>query len=360
MERVSHLHFFTAGESHGKALTAIIEGMPYGLPLDEEYINDELSRRQKGYGRGERMQIEKDEVEILSGLYQGVTMGSPISLLIGNKDWKGEQEVVGPSCPRPGHADLAGAIKYGLSDLRPIMERASARETAARVAAGAVAKRFLAEFGIQVRSHVLAIGEVRIAISEEEATLLIDRAKKEGDTLGGIFEVRATGVPPGLGSHVQWNKKLDGRIAQTIMSINAVKGVEVGEGFRLAELKGSEAHDIIEPADNFPFFRHATNHAGGIEGGMSNGEPIVVRGAVKPVPTLGKPLPSMDLKTGEKALAHFERSDVCVVPAAAVIGEAMLALVLADAMLEKFGGDNIKETKRNYQGYIQEISGRGR
>jgi chorismate synthase len=331
--------------------------MPYGLPLTEEYINDELSRRQKGYGRGKRMQIEKDRAEILSGVYEGVTIGSPISLLIENRDWKSEREITSPSNPRPGHADLAGAIKYGLLNLRPIMERASARETAARVAAGAVAKKFLSEFDIQIRSHILAIGGTQVEANEGEKEIsLVDKARKEGDTLGGVFEVWALGVPPGLGSHVHWDRKLNGRIAQAIMSINAVKGVEIGDGFSLAKLKGSEAHDIIEPTEDVPFFKHVTNHAGGIEGGMSNGESIVVRAAVKPVPTLGKPLPSIDLQTGERALAHFERSDVCVIPAAAVIGEAMLALVLADAMLEKFGGDNLRETKHNYQSYLQGIS----
>jgi chorismate synthase len=382
MER---FRFLTAGESHGKALTAIIEGMVNGLPLPAEYIDGELRRRQAGYGRSSRMKIEEDKVEIISGLWHGLTTGSPIALLIYNKDWR-DWEAEPVSCPRPGHADLAGVVKYGISDIRPIMERASARETAARVAVGAVAKRFLEELGIAIHSHTVAIGgghyELRESISidwqqveaspvrcafpelEKQMIAAIDKAKAEGDTLGGIFEVIATGVPAGLGSHVQWDRRLDGRIARAIMSINAVKGVEIGDGFALSELKGSQAQDVIEPApdimaskakQSLPWHR-PTNHAGGIEGGISNGEDIMVRAVVKPIATLANPLDSIDLHSGKKAKAHYERSDICVVPAAGVIGEAMLAIVLADTCLEKFGGDSLKETLANYRNYLNSIS----
>jgi len=382
MER---FRFLTAGESHGKALTAIIEGMVNGLPLQAEYIDGELRRRQAGYGRSSRMKIEEDKVEIISGLWHGLTTGSPIALLIYNKDWR-DWEAEPVSCPRPGHADLAGVVKYGISDIRPIMERASARETAARVAVGAVAKRFLEELGIAIHSHTVAIGgghyELRESISidwqqveaspvrcafpelEKQMIAAIDKAKAEGDTLGGIFEVIATGVPAGLGSHVQWDRRLDGRIARAIMSINAVKGVEIGDGFALSELKGSQAQDVIEPApdimaskakQSLPWHR-PTNHAGGIEGGISNGEDIMVRAVVKPIATLANPLDSIDLHSGKKAKAHYERSDICVVPAAGVIGEAMLAIVLADTCLEKFGGDSLKETLANYRNYLNSIS----
>jgi len=382
MER---FRFLTAGESHGKALTAIIEGMVNGLPLPAEYIDGELRRRQAGYGRSSRMKIEEDKVEIISGLWHGLTTGSPIALLIYNKDWR-DWEAEPVSCPRPGHADLAGVVKYGISDIRPIMERASARETAARVAVGAVAKRFLEELGIAIHSHTVAIGgghyELRESISidwqqveaspvrcafpelEKQMIAAIDKAKAEGDTLGGIFEVIATGIPVGLGSHVQWDRRLDGRIARAIMSINAVKGVEIGDGFALSELKGSQAQDVIKPApdimaskakQSLPWYR-PTNHAGGIEGGISNGEDIMVRAVVKPIATLAKPLDSIDLHSGKKAKAHYERSDICVVPAAGVIGEAMLAIVLADTCLEKFGGDSLKETLANYHNYLNSIS----
>lgn len=379
--------YLTAGESHGRALTAIVEGVPAGLTLDEEYIAGDLKRRQGGYGRSARMEIEQDRAEILSGVRHGLTIGSPISLLIWNRDWENWQEVMAVSPVkreiekvtrlRPGHADLAGAIKYGLDDIRPILERASARETAARVAVGAVARKLLQEFGIEIKSHTIAIGgisikgeksginwakveksPVRCAEAEAEKTMIaaIDKAKEVGDTVGGVFEVVATGVPIGLGSHVQWDRRLNGRIAQAIMSINAVKGVEVGAGFSLANLPGSQSHDIIERAGRK--WHHATNRAGGIEGGISNGEPIMVKAVVKPIPTLGKPLPSVDLKTGEAVEAHFERSDVCVVPAAGVIGEAMLAIVLANAMLEKFGGDHIMETLNNHKSYLDAMNKR--
>ncbi len=410
---MGRFRFTTAGESHGKGLVAIVEGMVAGLSLEAEHINKELKRRQQGYGRGPRMEIEQDRVEIISGVRYGLTIGSPIALFIPNLDWQNwreamsvtsvEKEAEPVTRPRPGHADLAGVTKYSLKDIRPIMERASARETAARVAAGAIAKKFLAEFGIIIHSHTIAIGPVgcqpfaqgklpqassidwqqvetsplRCAEAELEREMIaaIDRAKAEGDTLGGIFELIATGVPVGLGSHVSWERRLDGRIAQAIMSINAVKGVEIGAGFSLAKIKGSQAHDVIEPnppvviarvsrspersegeatKQSLPW-RHTTNYAGGIEGGISNGEEITVRAAIKPIATLAKPLSSIDLRSGEIAKAHYERSDICVVPAAGVIGEAMLAIILADACLEKFGGDNLKETLANYHNYLASL-----
>jgi chorismate synthase len=394
---MGQFRFLTGGESHGKGLLAIVEGMVAELPLEEGYINKELKRRQQGYGRGPRMKIEEDKAEIMAGVLHGLTTGSPIALFITNRDWQNwqeqlsispvEKEIEPVTCPRPGHADLAGVTKYGLKDIRPIMERASARETATRVAVGAIARRFLEELGISIHSHTIAIGQhqleqgkassidwqhveastVRCAYAELEKAMIaaIDEAKANGDTLGGIFEVIATGIPVGLGSHVSWDRRLDGRIAQAIMSINAVKGVEIGAGFALAGLKGSQAHDVIEPSplsviaseakQSLPW-RHATNRAGGIEGGISNGEDIIVRAAVKPIATLASPLPSVDLRSDEKAKAHYERSDICVVPAAGVIGEAMLAIVLADACLEKFGGDNLKETITNYRNYLRNIS----
>ena len=393
---MGQLRFLTAGESHGRGLVAIVEGMVANLPLEEGYINKELTRRQQGHGRGPRMKIEEDKAEIMAGVRYGLTTGSPIALSITNRDWQNwqeqlsitpvEKEVEPVTCPRPGHADLAGVTKYGLDDIRPVMERASARETATRVAVGAIARRFLEELGISIHSYTVAIGSVshepsaslcetssidwqqveaspaRCAHAELEKAMMaaIDEAKANGDTLGGIFEVIATGVPIGLGSHVSWDRRLDGRIAQAIMSINAVKGVEIGAGFALAGLKGSQAHDVIEPgpcseAKGLPW-RHATNRAGGIEGGISNGEDIIVRAAVKPIATLASPLPSIDLRSGEKVKAHYERSDICVVPAAGVIAEAMLATVLADACLDKFGGDNLKETLANYRNYLRNIS----
>ncbi|MDY7019226.1 MAG: chorismate synthase [Chloroflexota bacterium] len=404
---MNKFRFLTAGESHGKGLISIIEGMVADLPLQAEYINKELKRRQRGYGRGPRMAIEEDKAEIISGVRYGLTMGSPIALHITNRDWQNWQEQlsIAPlggkiepiTRPRPGHADLAGVTKYGLKDIRPIIERASARETAARVAAGAVAKRFLEEFGVAINSHTVAIGQCHCerseAISSEDSKVVnwqqveaspvrcanveleqammvaIDEAKANGDTLGGIFEVIATGVPVGLGSHVHWDRRLDGKIAQAIMSINAVKGVEIGSGFVLGALKGSEAHDVIEPSpqtlslegrglgegeapQSLPW-QHVTNRAGGIEGGMSNGEPIVVRAVVKPIATLANSLVSIDLRSGEVVKAHYERSDICVVPAAGVIAEAMLAIVLADDCLGKFGGDNLKEATENYHNYLK-------
>jgi len=381
---VTTLRFLTAGESHGKALTVIIEGMVAGLPLSEDDIARDLQRRQGGYGRGGRMKIEQDRAEILSGVRHGFTIGSPIALLIANRDWQNWQQEMSVlpvdniepvTKLRPGHADLAGVIKYGLNDVRPILERASARETAARVAFGAVSRRFLAEFGLAIHSHTVAIGgrqakrgeaidwdkveasPIRCADAEAERAMMeaIDQAKESGDSLGGIFEVIATGVPVGLGSHVHWDRRLNGCIAQAMMSINAVKGVEIGAGFTLAGIRGSQAHDLIEPGKSGRQFRRGSNRAGGIEGGMSNGQPIVVRAAVKPIPTLAKPLPSVDLRTGQEAPAHIERSDICVVPAAGVIGEAMLALVLSQAFLEKFGGDNLEETRRNYKAFLESL-----
>jgi len=389
---MGEFRFLTGGESHGKGLVAVVEGMVADLALEEKYINKELKRRQQGYGRGPRMEIEDDEAKIVSGVRYGLTAGSPIALFIRNRDWKNwqehlnvspaEKEVEPVTCPRPGHADLAGVIKYGHKDIRPIIERASARETASRVAVGAIARRFLEEFSIAIHSHTTAIGRhqleqdksshidwqqvedspVRCANAEIEKAMMaaIDEAKASGDTLGGIFEIVVEGMPIGLGSHVIWDRRLDGRIAQAIMSINAVKGVGIGDGFALAGLKGSEAHDVIEPSfrgkSNGLPWRHTTNCAGGIEGGISNGEEIIVTAAVKPIATLANPLPSIDLPSGEKVKAHYERSDICVVPAAGVIGEAMLAIVLADACLEKFGGDNLKETLTNYRNYLSNIS----
>jgi chorismate synthase len=389
---MGEFRFLTAGESHGKGLVAVVEGMVADLPLEEGHINKELKRRQQGYGRGSRMKIEEDKAEIISGVRYGLTTGSTIALFITNMDWQNWQEQLSVSpvekeaepvtLPRPGHADLAGVTKYSLKDIRPIIERASARETAARVAVGAIARRFLEEFDVAIHSYTMAIGQyhrergeassidwqqveaspVRCAHAEQEKAMMaaINKAKADGDTLGGTFEVIATGVPIGLGSHVSWDRRLDGRIAQAIMSINAVKGVEIGAGFALAELKGSQAHDVIEPnprrkAKGLPW-RHVTNRAGGTEGGISNGEDIIVRAAIKPIATLASPLPSIDLRSGEKAKAHYERSDICVVPAAGVIAEAMLAIALADACLEKFGGDNLKETLANYRNYLSNIS----
>jgi len=378
--------FLTAGESHGKALTAIVEGMPAGLRLDEDFIAHDLKRRQGGYGRGSRQRIEHDRAEILSGVRHGVTMGSPVTLVIWNRDWENWETAMSVSPvegdtkritrPRPGHADLAGVTKYALDDVRPILERASARETAARVAAGGVARRFLEEFSIEIHSHTLAIGGewakvatpvdwqqvesslVRCAdsIAEKGMMVAIEEAVGSGDTVGGVSEVVAFGVPVGLGNHIQWDRRLDGRIAQAMMSIQSVKGVEIGDAFKAVDERGSQVHDGIEMSEKAAYpWQRQSNRAGGIEGGISNGEPIVLRLAVKPIPTLAKPLPSVDLATGESVLAHFERSDVCVVPAVGVIGEAMLAMVLADAVLEKFGGDSMGETRRNFESYLKSI-----
>ena len=381
------LRYLTAGESHGPAISAILEGLPAGVPVEAEEINRDLKRRQGGYGRGRRMQIETDTIEIRGGVRHGKTMGGPVSLVVQNRDWKNWtdvmaiEEVDGPvrrqvTRPRPGHADLAGGLKYDRRDLRDILERASARETTMRVAVGAVARALLAEFGIHVLSHVVRIGQVdadvaglsneeilkraerspvRCADEDAEPKMIgeIDRAKALKDTIGGVFEVKVLHVPPGLGSHVQWDRKLDGRLAQAVMSIQAVKGVEIGLGFGVTRVLGSEVHDEIFYGDS-RFYRE-TNRAGGIEGGMTEGEEIIVRGALKPIATLMRTIMSVDIETKEAFDSAKERSDVCTVPAAGVIGEAVVAFVVADAMQEKFGGDSLDEMKRNYQGYMEQL-----
>ncbi len=394
------LRFHTAGESHGKALTALLEGVPSGLGLDvARDVDPELVRRQRGYGRGRRMQIEKDHVELLSGVRLGETLGSPISMVIRNRDWENWTTAMAHEAPpkdvnlkslkphylpRPGHADLAGAFKYDRRDVRDILERASARETAARVACGAVAKRLLLELGISVQSHVRAIGSVAVdltdlpddlnAVADEDPVRCLDRkasalmckeideAKDRGDTLGGIFEVVARGLPVGLGSYVSWDRRLDGRLAAAVMSIQAVKGVDLGMGFEAASRPGSEVHDPIVLAEDQTRsggIGRASNRAGGLEGGVTTGQPILVRGAMKPISTLRKRLPSVDLRDGSEGDAAVERSDVCAVPAAGVVGEAMVALVIADAVLEKFGGDSVRELRRNFDGYITYLVERG-
>ena len=383
------VRFLTAGESHGQGLVIIVEGIPAGLPLSEEYIGAQLSRRQRGYGRGGRMLIEQDRAAIISGVRHGLTLGSPIGMTMENKDWVNwqesmsvepvESEVERVTRLRPGHADLAGTMKYGFHDVRNVLERASARETAARVAAGAVALRFLEEFGIELHSHVVAIGgqwahiegpidwkqveESPVRCADPEAgqrmVAAIDEAKEAGDTVGGVVEVVATGVPVGLGSHVHWDRKIDGRIAQALMSINAVKAASIGEGWEAVNLRGSQVHDVIEPVtDPSHPWQRLTNRSGGTEGGMTNGMPLVARFAVKPISTLVNPLPSVDLDTGELVQAHYERSDVCQVPPAGVIGEAVVALVVADAFMEKFGGDNIEEARRNCKAYLKTVGPR--
>ena len=383
--------FTTAGESHGRALVAIVEGLPAGLPIDIEQINHELWRRQQGYGRGARMKIEQDHVEILSGVRHGVTLGSPLALMIENKDWANWEEVMAVEPkelepeksrrvkrPRPGHADLAGGLKYDARDLRNVLERASARETAARVACGALAKQLLKQFGVQIRSHVIQLGGVpeqpvelgfdQVSSIPDDSPLrcanagaqqrmiqLIDETKAEGDTLGGIFEVIARDAPPGLGSHTAWDLKLDGKLAQAIMSIPAVKAVSIGAGIEATSLPGSRVHDEIGYQQEANEFVRETNRAGGLEGGVTNGEEIRVRGFLKPISTLRRALRSVDIDTKQEERAAFERSDITVVPAAGVIGEAMVALVLAQAMREKFGGDSLGEMKRNYEGYREQL-----
>jgi len=392
------LRFTTAGESHGPGLVSILEGMVAGLPLTPADVNGELARRQQGYGRGRRMQIERDEIEFLSGLRAGQTIGSPIAMLIRNRDWKNWQDVMdaevreGDPVPRrravtrvrPGHADLTGLLKYDREDARDILERASARETTARVAASAVCRRFLSEFGVRIGSHVAHLGgvdarrpdpmpedlnaaadasAVRMLDREAEAAVVarIDAAKAAGNTLGGIAEVVADGLPAGLGSHVSWDRKLDGRLAAALMSIPAVKGVEIGLGFEAARRTGADVHDEIEAAPDRPRagkVRRRTNRAGGTEGGMTTGEPLVVRVAMKPISTLMRPLGTVDVATGEAAAATAERSDVTAVPAMGVIAEAMVAFVVAQAWLEKFGGDSLAETRRNVDGYLGRIAQR--
>jgi chorismate synthase len=395
------LRFTTAGESHGPALVAILEGIPAGLSLSTSDVNTQLARRQQGYGRGRRMQIEKDEVELLAGVRAGETIGSPIAMLIRNRDWKNWQDIMNPALnegetsgvprrravtrPRPGHVDLSGLLKYDRTDARDVLERASARETTARVAASAICRRLLAGFGIRVASHVVNLGGVEARRpttlpddlnaaadaspvrtldpeAEREMIARIDEAKRAGNTLGGICEVICDGVPVGLGSHVSWDRKLDGRLAAALMSIPAVKGVEIGMGFAGAKLPGSEVHDEIDWDDNSRprtgNVRRRTNRAGGLEGGITTGEPLVIRVAKKPIATLMRPLGTVDLATGASAAAVAERSDVTAVPAMGVIAEGMVALVVAEAFLEKFGGDSLRETCANYDAYVARVGGR--
>ena len=385
------IRYLTAGESHGKALVGIIEGLPSGLELAAGDINADLKRRQGGYGRGGRMKIESDAAEILSGVRWGRTLGSPVALMIANRDFanwsegmsteasdKGSIEAV--TRPRPGHADLPGALKYAHDDVRNVLERSSARETAMRVAVGAVMKRYLAEFGILIGSYVLSVGRVEAEFPEdrnhealaraaegtdlrtpdeaatEKMKAAIDKATKEGYSLGGVFEVFALGLPVGLGSHVHWDRRIEGRLAHALMSIQAIKGVESGLGFEAARRPGSEVMDEIGAV--YPPHR-STNNAGGIEGGITNGMPLVMRAAMKPIPTLRRPLKSVDMVTGKPVEAAYERSDVCAVPAASVIAEAMVACVLADAVAEKFGGDSMDETRSNLEAYIATLELRG-
>lgn len=385
--------FTTAGESHGRALVAIVEGLPAGLPISIEEINHELQRRQWGYGRGARMKIEQDVVEILSGVRHGLSLGSPVAMIIHNKDWGNWSDVMAVeptelapeksrtlTRPRPGHADLAGGQKFGARDLRNVLERASARETAARVACGALAKQLLAAFGAEVRSHVIQLGGIpesplelsfdQIAAIPEDAPLrcgdaraqqemiaAIDQKREAGDTLGGIFEVAVRGVLPGLGSHTSWDLKLDGQLAQAVMSIPAVKAVAIGAGSQASSLPGSEVHDEIAYNNETRDFIRETNRAGGLEGGITNGEEIRIRGHMKPLSTLRRPLRSVDIETKQEQSAAFERSDITAVPAAGVIAEAMVALVLAGALRGKFGGDSLGEMKRNFAGYREQLRG---
>ena len=386
------LSFRTAGESHGQALIALVEGMPAHLSVDFDFIDHELKRRQSGFGRGGRMKIERDQVRFLSGVRHGKTIGSPIAMMIENRDWANWEEIMSVreisgdaatkrrvTRPRPGHTDLAGSLKYNHTDARNILERSSARETAARVAAGGLAKVFLRAFGIEVLSHTSSIGKARVpedfvvtwqqleAIRDDEVVRCvlpdvtqemvkeIEAAQKDGDTVGGTFEVVAMGVPVGLGSHTGWDTRLDGRLAQAVMCVNAVKAVEIGRGVRIAYTRGSQAHDEIAYDNQQRRFYHLSNRAGGIEGGITNGEEVRVVGYLKPIPTLKKALRSVVLVTKEPFLAQHERSDTCTVPAAGVIGESMVALVLATAFLEKFGGDSIEETRRNHKAYLDQL-----
>jgi chorismate synthase len=386
------LRFFTAGESHGQALVSWISGLPAGVPVDLAFVDRELHRRQLGFGRGGRQRIENDRADVLAGVRHGRTIGAPIAIRIENRDWPnwekalpiedvegGEDARKSLTAPRPGHADLAGALKFNFHDARYVLERASARETAARVAAGALAKLLLREFAVSVLSHTIGVGRVKLErrASWEDIELVcknldsplrcvdtetegkmkaeVDHALRAGDSVGGIFEIVARGVPPGLGSHAQWDEKLDGRLAQAVMSIQAVKGVEIGDGVVAASRPGSEVQDEIGYDMEKKRFRRGANRAGGIEGGITNGEDVVVRGYLKPISTLRRPLLSADLVTKEPVKAAYERSDICVVPAAGVAGEAMVAFVLAGAFLEKFGGDSIDETRRNYEGYRRQL-----
>jgi chorismate synthase len=389
------LRFSTAGESHGESLVALLSGLPAGIPIDQAYIDRELWRRQQGYGRGGRMKIERDSAHIVSGVRHGKTIGSPIAILLANRDWQNWQEAlpveVGDPAkhkrvgsPRPGHADLAGALKYNFTEARYILERASARESAARVAVGAIAKLFLAELGVKVLSHVVAVGATHLnrevsweeieSINSRDEVLLncadadveqamkaeVDAVYRTGDTLGGVFEVRVHNVPPGLGTHVNWDERLDTLLAGAVMSLQAVKGVEIGYGISAATSPGSKVHDEITYSNSgngaeFTGFQRKSNNAGGLEGGVSNGQDIVVRGYLKPISTLRRPLESVDFATREPVKAAYERSDVCVVPAAGVAAEAMVALMISRCALEKFGGDSLAETLRNFQGYCQQL-----
>ena len=386
------LRFFTAGESHGQALISWISGVPAGVAVDTEFVNRELHRRQLGYGRGGRQKIEKDQADFLAGVRHGKTIGAPIAIRIENRDWKTWEKALPVedtdgaedaqrhlTSPRPGHADLAGALKFNFHDARYVLERASARETAARTAAGAIAKLLLREFGISVLSHVIAVGHVQVErmvtwneiertcadlesplrCADEQIELRmkaeVDQALRAGDSVGGIFEVVAHAVPPGLGSHAQWDEKLDGRLALAVMSIQAVKGVEIGTGIRNATSYGSEVQDEIRYDEQRRRFQRSSNRAGGIEGGITNGEDVIVRGYLKPISTLRRPLESVRFDTREAASASYERSDICVVPAAAVAAESMVALVLARLAQEKFGGDSVGEMKRNFEGYIEQL-----
>jgi len=385
------LKFYTAGESHGQALLAFVSGLPAQLPIDVAFINGELHRRQLGYGRGGRQKIEKDQAEIFAGVRHGKTIGAPVALRIENRDWANWERVLPVEAseddpgtkkliaPRPGHADLAGSQKFNYHDARYILERASARETAARVAAGAFAKLFLRELGAEIASHTVQVGHVRLDraakweeirpisnnlesplrcvdfATEEKMKAEVDAALKAGDTVGGIFEVVAHNIPVGLGSHAQWDEKLDGKLAQAVMSIQAVKGVEIGAGVTAAGSFGSEVQDEISYDKSARRFRRSSNRAGGLEGGITNGEDVVVRGYLKPISTLRRALGTADMVTKERVQAAYERSDWCVVPAAGVAGEAMVALVLADAFLQKFGGDSLAETRRNFDNYARQI-----
>jgi chorismate synthase len=386
------LRFSTAGESHGESLVAMVSGMPAGVPVDLEFVNRELWRRQKGYGRGGRMRIERDTAHVLSGVRHGKTIGSPIAMTLANNDWKNWTEILpveegdpekhkAVASPRPGHADLAGALKYDFKDARYVLERASARESAARVASGAFAKLLLRELGVGVASHVIRVGKAElsrpaqwdeiVALQAKDEVLLncvdpeseaamkaeVDAVLRTGDTIGGVFEVVVHGLPPGVGTHANWDERMDGLLAQAVMSLQAVKAVEIGRGVTAAESLGSAVHDAIgyEGDGGFTKFSREQNNAGGIEGGISNGEDIVVRGYLKPISTLRRPLASVSFETREPVKAAYERSDVCVVPAAGVAAEAMVALAIARLVIEKFGGDSLREMQRNFNGYCEQI-----